>query len=195
MVVINPRRIAGNWHSGVALDVHTISSTYLGVNEAGHDVFDTKRSEIGELLYRLKYDGDRSAAEPIIAAASNFLRPYRAKFDIIVPVPPSATRVVQPVITLAIGIGAAIGVPVVQCITTTRAAAPLKGITDPNKRKELLAGLYAVDPSRTVGKSVLLFDDLFRSGSTMNAVTDILMQQGKAAVVRALTITRTRSNQ
>ena len=195
MVVINPRRIAGNWYSGVALDVHTISSTYLGVNEAGHDVFDTKRSEIGELLYRLKYDGDRSAAEPIIVAASNFLRPYRAKFDIIVPVPPSATRVAQPVITLAIGIGAAIGVPVVQCITTTRAAAPLKGVTDPNKRKELLAGLYTVDPSRTVGKSVLLFDDLFRSGSTMNAVTDILMQQGKAAVVRALTITRTRSNQ
>ena len=40
-----------------------------------------------------------------------------------------------------------------------------------------------------------LFDDLFRSGATMNAITDVLLRKGKAASVRAFTITRTRSNQ
>lgn len=59
----------------------------------------------------------------------------------------------------------------------------------------MIADLYAVDPIHTAGKGILLFDDLFRSGTTMNAITDVLMQQGKASVVRALTITRTRSNQ
>ena len=47
---MNPKRIVGNWISGYALDVHTISSTYMGTNEFGYDVFDTKRSELGELL-------------------------------------------------------------------------------------------------------------------------------------------------
>ena len=61
MSAINPRKIAGRWIEGVALDLHTISSIYVGVNEHGRDMFDTKRSELGELLVRLKYKGDQSA--------------------------------------------------------------------------------------------------------------------------------------
>jgi len=192
---INPQKITGKWLSGFALDVHTTSSTYLGVNEAGHEMYDTKRSEIGELLYRLKYRGDMAAAGEIIDAVSKFLAPQRDKFDLIVPVPPSGVRAVQPVIIVARGIGAALGAPMVECITTTRGATQLKGVLDPDKRNELLAGLHAVDPAHTAGKNVLLFDDLFRSGATMNAITELLTTAGKAASVRALTITRTRSNQ
>ena len=104
-------------------------------------------------------------------------------------------RALQPVITLANGIGSALGVPVAECLTLTRPAIALKGVLDPAKRQELLAGLHAVDATKTKGRNVLLFDDLFRSGSTMNAITDLLKTSGKAASVRALTITRTRSNQ
>lgn len=194
MVAINPKKIVGNWRSGIALDVHTISSIHLGVNELGHDVFDTKRSEIGELLYRLKYNGDLNAAKEIVATVSTYLTPHKSKFDLIVPVPPSGTRAFQPVITLANGISTAGGISMVPCITTTRPAIQLKGVLDPAKRKELLAGLYAVDSAQTKGKNILLFDDLYRSGSTLNAITDVLMQQGKAASVRVLAITHTRSN-
>jgi predicted amidophosphoribosyltransferase len=192
---INPKKIRGKWLSGVALDIHTISSTHVGINEAGHDVFDTQRSELGELLYRLKYSGDMTAAGDIIATAAKYLLPHRSKFDLIVPVPPSGVRAVQPVITIARGVGAAIDVPVIECVTTTRETSQLKGVIDPERRKELLTGLYTVDATHTAGKDVLLFDDLFRSGSTMNAITDLLMQVGKAASVRAFAITRTRRNQ
>ena len=195
MANINPQKITGKWLSGFALDVHTTSSIYLGVNEAGHEIYDTKRSEIGELLYRLKYRGDMAAAGEIIDTVAKFLAPHRGKFDLIVPVPPSGVRAVQPVIVVARGIGAALGTPVVECVTTTREATQLKGVLDPDKRNQLLAGLHAADPAHTAGKNVLLFDDLFRSGATMNAITDLLMTAGKAASVRALTITRTRSNQ
>jgi len=191
----NPQKINGKWQSGIALDVHTLSSTYMGVNEFGHEVYDTKRSEIGELLYRLKYKGDMAAAQEITDAAVAYLKPQLSKFDLIVPVPPSGTRAVQPVITLAKGIGAKLGVPVADCLTTTRAATALKGVLDPAKRKELLDGLHAVDTAQTKGRKVLLFDDLFRSGATMNAITDLLTTKGKVAAVRAFTITRTRSNQ
>jgi len=195
MAAINPKRITGKWTRGFALDIHTISSTHLGVNESGHDIFDTKRSELGELLYRLKYSADKSAATEIIAAAAAFVKPSLSKFDLLVPVPPSGARPVQPVILLATGIGAALNLPVSDCITTTRPATQLKGVMDPEKRKELVDGLYTVDVKQTKGRNILLFDDLFRSGSTMNAITDLLMGKGKAASVRALTITRTRSNQ
>jgi competence protein ComFC len=195
MVEIHPQRIEGRWKSGVALDFQTSSSTPIGYNEAGYMQFDTVRPEIAQLLYQLKYRGDQESAEEIIDAAATYLRPHLAKFDMIIPVPPSTIRAVQPVIILARGISAALRVPVVECITTTRPTTQLKGVTDPDKRQELVAGLYAVDPAHTAGKGVLLFDDLFRSGTTMNAITDVLMQQGKTSVVRALTITKTRSNQ
>lgn len=194
MAAVHPQKIAGNWRAGIALDLHTTSSTHLGVNEAGHDVFDTVRSELGELLHRLKYRGEQGVIPEIAAAAIAFLQPHRAKFDLIVPVPPSALRAVQPVILLANAIGAGLGRPVLSCVTTTRPAAQLKGVTDPARRKELLAGLHAVDATKTKDKNILLFDDLFRSGSTMNAITDLLKQQGGVASVRVLTITRTRSN-
>ena len=92
MANINPQKITGKWLYGFALDVHTTSSIYLGVNEAGHEIYDTKRSEIGELLYRLKYRGDMAAAGEIIDATSKFLAPHRGKFDLIVPVPPSGVH-------------------------------------------------------------------------------------------------------
>jgi len=40
---------------------------------------------------------------------------------------------------------------------------------------------------------VLLFDDLYRSGATMNAIAAALLDEGGAADVFALAITRTRS--
>lgn len=194
MAGINPRRIIGHWRSGFALDLHTTGSAYLGVDEYGRDQFDNAYSELGGLLHRLKYKGDRTAAEEIIATAAKVLMPQRSKFDLIVPVPPSTQRTVQPVILLANGIGDAVGLPVVQCVTTCRPTTQLKAISDPEERRQALDGLYAVDAGRTAGKKVLLFDDLFRSGATMNAITDVLLQNGRAHSVSALTITCTRSN-
>ena len=59
--------IEGNWAKGLAFDVHTLSSTYLGPNEFGHDQWENTRSEMGELLYKLELcrklgDGVKKAA-------------------------------------------------------------------------------------------------------------------------------------
>lgn len=63
MINISPIKLPGNWFEGFALDLHTISSEFLGYDEYGHEVFDTKRSEMGELLYRLKYGSDKSVLQ------------------------------------------------------------------------------------------------------------------------------------
>lgn len=192
---MNPTRIFGNWKKGHALDIHTILSKHLGINEFGHDEFDNKRSHLGELLYRLKYQQDRSAASGIVEAAVAFLQRYRNKFDVMVPVPPSGSRRLQPVLILANGIGKALDLPVANCVSAKRPATQLKHVGDPEMRMKLLEDLYRVERAQTQGKSVLLFDDLYRSGATMNAVTELLVTEGRAEAVRVFTITKTRSRQ
>jgi len=48
MINISPKKIQGEWTSGYALDIHTLSSEFIGYNEYGHPHFDNKRSEMGE---------------------------------------------------------------------------------------------------------------------------------------------------
>ena|SRR5208283_299086 len=97
MVSINPKKLSGNWSQGYALDVHTTGSIFLGSDEFGHDVFDTTRSAIGELLYRLKYKSDKTALNEIIDTVADFLNnkwKIVTAIDAIIPVPPSKARAV-----------------------------------------------------------------------------------------------------
>ena len=59
-------------------------------------------------------------------------------------------------------------------------------------RLRLLEDAHEVDATVVAGRRVLLFDDLFRSGATMNAITKGLRAAG-ATEVFALAITRSRS--
>jgi len=190
-----PRRILGKWQQGFALDLHTISSIPLGYNEYGHMQFDTTRSEVGELLFKLKNRADTSTVPEIVAAAVQFITAWKPPIDMIVPVPPSSMRAVQPVILLAQGISTQLGIPLVQAVTKTRDTPQLKNIYDLDERLNALDGVHVADSAAAQGCRILLFDDLFRSGATMNAITTALYDQGKAAGVFAFTITRTRSNQ
>jgi competence protein ComFC len=194
IVKIDPSPIVGNWHKGVALDLHTTSSVPIGYNEQGRMQFDSTRPPIAQLLYSLKNRGDKSAVQDIVDTAAHYLKDHVEKFDVIVPVPPSQIRIIQPVILIAEGVGKALSKPVALCVSTTRSTGQLKNVTDPEERKEKVKDLYKVDATQVIGRSVLLMDDLFRSGTTLNAVTDLLMGEGKAKIVRAFTITKTRSN-
>ncbi|WP_306259177.1 hypothetical protein [Pararhizobium sp. IMCC21322] len=83
-------RLEGNWKKGLAFDLHTLASTYLGTDEFGHDRWDTTRSEMGELVYQLKYQNDKSVVPKII----ELLKPIGKieQFDAIIPVPSSKDR-------------------------------------------------------------------------------------------------------
>jgi predicted amidophosphoribosyltransferase len=195
MAQFQPRRILGKWREGFALDLHTLRSVPIGHNEFGHMQFDTTRSELGELLFKLKNRGDTSTVDEIVSAAVGFLNEWRPPLDIIVPVPASNHRALQPVPLLASGLGIRLSTPLIQCVTKTRDTPQLKNIFDLDERLAALQGVHAVDAPAARGKRILLFDDLYRSGATMNAITTILYEQGGAADVFALTITRTRSLQ
>lgn len=99
----------------MALDLHTTSSEFLGYDQNGRAQFDTIRSPLGELLYQLKYRGQRTATQ-VAAATAEFFddKPNAlARIDVIVPMPPSTARSTQPVVEVANALGAKLGKPVI----------------------------------------------------------------------------------
>jgi predicted amidophosphoribosyltransferase len=189
-VEVHPRALHGPWDKGFALDVHTVSSTYLGDDQYGHPRFDTKRSEIGELLYRLKYKRDQTAIEPIVEAVAGFLGTSHSPIDAIVPVPPSNARANQPVRLIVNALSERLKIPVcTECLSKIKKTPQLKDITEYHKRVEVLEGAFSVAPEHTKGKRLLLLDDLYGSGATVTEITELLKGAGRAKTVYLLTIT------
>lgn len=196
-VEIHPRKIRGKWAEGYALDLHTSSSTFVGYDGYGHPRFETVRPELGELLYKLKYGAGTSAVESITETAAEFLtEKWRVNVDLIVPVPPSNTgRKRQPVLEVARAISERTGIELcLDGVVKVKQTPQLKNVFDFKERVAALEGAFTVEKAKIQGKRVLLFDDLFRSGATMNTITKCLMTDGGAEVVFALTLTRTRSS-
>lgn len=193
MVNINPMRIPGRWRQGYVLDYHTLSSEFLGYDEFGHAVFDTKRSDIGELLYKLKYRSDKTVLDAIVDATVKFIGSWKPNVSIIVPVPASKSRVFQPVTEIPKALSNRLSIPCCEdCIIKSKATPELKDIYDYNERVRLLETAFTINkPFKDI--SVLLFDDLYRSGATLNAITEVLYDKGQASHVYALALTRTRS--
>lgn len=80
----------------------------------------------------------------------------------------------------------------IYCAIKVKETSELKRIFDFEQRMRILADVFEVRDPVVAGRTVLLFDDLYRSGATLNAVTRVLLEQGKARDVYALTLTITR---
>ena len=166
MTSIAPVKISGDWFQGFALDLHTISSTLLGYDEFGHEVFDTKRSEMGELLYKLKYRQDKSVLNEILEVATNFVKGnwgIAKVLDCTVPIPPSNTaRAFQPVLEIARGMSSRLGIPMYEDVLIKGKETPeLKDVYEYSRRLDILENAFTVKTSLIAGKNILLFDDLY----------------------------------
>lgn len=158
-------------------------------------MYETERSQIGELLYRLKYRSDQSVIPQIVRLVMAFA--HFKTIDVIIPVPPSHTdQSFQPVVEVAKAIGAELNLPVLtDTVKKVKVTPALKNVEDVAERKKILQGAFEVSPQGVLsGKMVLLFDDLYRSGATLSSLTSVLYNQGKAKSVKVLTLTKTRSN-
>ena len=71
----------------------------------------------------------------------------------------------------------------------------LKNIESPEERRKALQETMRLTEKHDFsGKKILLLDDLFRSGITLEVATNILYNDAKAERVCVLTMTKTRSN-
>ena len=192
----NPIEVQGAWSRGWTLDKHTTSSTFLGYNEYGHAQYDTTRSRLGELLFQLKYRGQDTVVQ-VAEVMSEFFgnKPNTlGRIDLVVPVPPSTPRQVQPVVQVAIAIAKKLGKSFsANAVQKTKDTPGLKDVHDPEERRELLDGAFEINRDQVKGNGILPIDDLYRSGATANAVTVALFAAG-ASRVYFLAATRTRSS-
>lgn len=202
---INPQSLTGHWKAGFALDLHTLSSFPQKdaegnniVDGNGNIKWDTTYTPIGLEMNHLKYWKETSRAETIGIVASEWLKEKLPiwQLNLLIPIPPSdTTREFQPVYEIIKHIGSRCSLPIdFNILKKTRTTTPQKSIININQRKEELKGAFNIANNSLSGKNVLLFDDLYRSGETLNAVCDIINKQGKAANVYVLTITKTRKN-
>jgi predicted amidophosphoribosyltransferase len=169
------RLLEGNWDAGFALHKHSLSSTYLGDNEAGRPQFETIRSEPGEALYRLKYQGDWAQVSLLAQEVATTLVPLFAKIGFIVPMPPSKQRARQPVTEIARALGKLAGIPVFENLLVKSpqadAAAQLKDLTGKDAKLAALVGRFTINDEITNEGiwNVLLLDDLFDTGASMES--------------------------
>lgn len=183
--------IKGNWKAGWALDIHTIKSIPLGNNK-----YDTTYTQIGKSLNDLKYHNNYSQIDFLANEVISFLKtrmvtPY---INVIIPTPPSKERRIQPVIAIAEKVSQALNIPLdVSYIIKNKSTNELKSIDDPIEREKVLRDAFSLKDLSYQNKKVLLFDDLFRSGSTLKEITKTLYYNGEVQNVYVVTLTKTRS--
>lgn len=203
MVNIFPLKIPGRWREGYALDCHTLSSEFVGYYDSGKPKFINTYSEIGKLLNELKYNHNflsrKSIIDIILKIAETvkefIIEKWKLNFDIMIPVPPSKERALQPVMILTETLNNEFAIPVCDsALKRIKDISELKNEQLPVRRQELLQNSHSIDINLVKGKNILLFDDIFCSGATMNNITTLLYDSGMAADVFTLAITRTRSN-
>ena len=193
-VKLSPVRLVwGPWDDGYTLDRHTISSVPTGDPYR----WDTKRTELGQLVYELKYGKNWGALESIVETAEDFIRNQwegLPALECIVPAPPSVSaRGLQPVAAIARALASRLAVEVCEkAVEKIRPTPQMKNVGDWAQRRQTLREAIQRGTGNVEGKRVLIFDDLMESGSTLARVTDVLRSAG-ASEVYALALTRTRN--
>jgi len=193
-VEVNVRQIYGGWDLGYSLDKHTISSTPIGPNEWGHMQFDTIRPEAGEALFQLKYRSDFTQVIVIASQMYQSLSEYFSSANLIIPMPASRQRSRQPVIEIARELSRLMNIPCyVGLLLKETVTPPMKDIATIEEKVQTLMDAFSINDQLGEGLyDVLIVDDLYDTGSSLEAATNVLRQYSKIRNIYVSTVTRKR---
>lgn len=156
------------------------------------------------MVYQAKYDSDRSKIQPLAETAAQFVKetyavdgyPILPYLKAIIPTPPSdKNRNFQPVLDIAQEIGKLLEVQVcTDYLEKVKNTPPIKNVPNVQKKREQLQDAFVVNTQEFKDKCVLLFDDIYDSGTTLTEVAKVLYEQGNVKHVLVLTLTRRRTS-
>ncbi len=180
---VRPKPLRGPWHAGFALD---FNSKFVGAQWV--------RTELGDMVYRLKYAGEAVVAETLASRLADQVRACPdLGADVILAIPSTKRdRPYDPVDLLVRALGERIGVATLaQVLVKTRTTALQKAMTNPVQKQANVKGAFRVaDAGAVRNKRVLLLDDFYDSGLTLGEATRVLLAAG-ARRVSVLTVTKT----
>lgn len=185
-------RLTGQWKEGYAIDRHTVYSIYLGENDYGHPIYDTKRTEIGELVYQLKYQ-NKNIINDIMELVKPVLDHWRIKekVDIVIPIPPSdSSRIFQPVFLISKAIADYLNIPTSTQVLKKTKAEQLKNVSN-DKKLDSIKNAIIKEKQFKRKVNILLVDDLYDSGATLNEAVNILKKDKNVDEVYVLAMTKT----
>ncbi len=132
----HPRPLGGPWKSGWALGFH---SSFSGG--------EWSRSSVGELTYRLKYQGDTSVMDTLVDQATSLLElhPELGKVDFILPVPSTTQREIQPVNLFSEAFGRRTRLEVKPVVIKSKINRPQKEMTTQAQKLANVKGVFKVN--------------------------------------------------
>jgi predicted amidophosphoribosyltransferase len=157
--------------------------------------FDTLRTDAGEAVFQLKYKGDFDQVKPLAMAVVKHIVPLFEPIGFVVPAPASVTRARQPVQEVAMAIAKQIRTPIFSNIVTKIATVvntpSLKNMSTKAEKVEALKGRFTLnDAIGNNGKwNVLVVDDLYDSGATLDAICAILASYPKVGKIYVAALT------
>ncbi len=153
---------------------------------------------MAEGISRFKYRGTSRLAKPLGSLLANFADPDFSfhRYDLIIPVPLHSSRLRQrgynQSLLLAREVGRKFSIPLdFTSLRRIRPTPPQTQLSE-NERQKNIRGAFAVqDPEILLEKSILLIDDVFTTGATVEECSKVLLGAG-AKQVDVLTLARAR---
>ncbi|MCM1334367.1 MAG: hypothetical protein NC084_12555 [Bacteroides sp.] len=129
--------------------------------------FDTTRTELGELLYQVKYQHDYQKIQDMIDAIGNFVvGTFLGRVDCVIPVPPTQKRTVQHLGIIAEEIAKLLHCGYAGSVLSNKSDGAAK---DNQSQRNIVQTVFASSPH-----NILLVDDIINTGETANACVDVL---------------------
>ena len=167
---IEPVPLFGNFDLGFALGEYSIL--------AGGK---RKRTKVGDLLHKFKYEQNRHAGVILADLASDLISSQIVlkSADLMLTIPPSfKSRSFDPVSFIAERIEEKTKIPWERKVfLRTRLTKPQKNIWDKELKQLNVFNTFRIaKPLQLEGKTILLIDDIFDSGATLNEISAILRE-------------------
>lgn len=174
----------GTGFTGRALEGHTI----IRKTPSGASI--VSRSELGEILYRYRYQGEDGLRGKIIdrfLGEITVLFQTGAQFDLLVMVPPPTDRPdYTPVVKLVAGLSLKTSIPSAQFAVKSVLPVTSAGRAVPRRPDRHFVFSSPETIGVFTGKRILVIDDIYRSGRSLHAFCDFLTKEGKVKSIEVL---------
>ena len=183
----------GPWDLGYALSLHSISSTVI---DSSRNIFDTKRTKLGSWVYLFKYGERIEFAEPLsyclTVAIKNLILQKDHNIQVITTPPPTEMhRQYQPIKLIAEGVSNYLKIPFKILIGKDPDCKLTKNMNMKISKVKYLKEKIHCRYAKLNSKEILIIDDIYGSGATLEVCTDILRGKG-CTKIYIMTLTKKR---